>query len=133
MSDAGVSTEAGRWLKRRVQVFAGFDHQKMLGPMAEGVVVGYAAAPTICVRSDDGRQSDWQVTLPITVLAEDAEIPRGSDDWAIVAAARRVVAAMDQVDRDAAAGIPTSLSTVELAAVLEGLRQAVRQGTRPGG
>jgi hypothetical protein len=68
------------WLKRRVRVFAGFDKAREHGPMAEGVVVGYAPAPTITVRSDDGRQSDWQVTLPIDVLEEDAEIPASSWD-----------------------------------------------------
>jgi hypothetical protein len=67
------------WLKRRVRVFAGFDKAREHGPMAEGVVVGYAPAPTITVRSDDGRQSDWQITLPIDVLEEDAEIPDRPD------------------------------------------------------
>lgn len=70
-----VSTAGQRWLRRRVRVYAAFDHFKQHAPIAEGVVVGYAPHPTIVVRSEDGRQSDWQVTLPITVLEENAEIP----------------------------------------------------------
>lgn len=68
-----VSAEAERWLGRRVQVYAACDPRGNYPPVAEGVVVGYAAAPTITVRADDGTQSDWQVTLPIHVVAEQAQ------------------------------------------------------------
>jgi hypothetical protein len=74
-----VSDEARAWLKRRVRVYAACDPGRRHPPMAEGVVVGYAAAPTITVRSDDGSQSDWQVTLPIEIVAEDAEVPPSRD------------------------------------------------------
>lgn len=74
-----MSEAAREWLGRRVRVWPAFDPKGMTMPLAEGVVVGYAAAPTILVRSADGSQSDWQVTLPIDVLEERAEVPPARD------------------------------------------------------
>lgn len=55
---------------KRVRVFAGAigleDHV-----MAEGVVIGYAADPTILLQHDDGSQSHWQTSLPIKEVEVD--------------------------------------------------------------
>lgn len=70
-----MSAEGRRWLGKRVRVGAASDPSVTL---AEGVVIGYAAAPTITVR-ERGRDSSWMVTLPIDVLGEvpDDELPEG--------------------------------------------------------
>lgn len=54
-----------QWLRKRVRVFAAWDSRKQHRPMAEGEVIGYIEGPSVIVRTADGRQEAWPVSLPI--------------------------------------------------------------------
>lgn len=65
-----MSAEGRRWLGRRVRVGAASVPGVTL---AEGVVVAYSPQPTVMVRDERGRDSCWQVSLPITDLGEASQ------------------------------------------------------------
>lgn len=57
------------WLRKQVRVFAAYDRQKQHPPMTEGEVIGYIDGPSIIVRTADGKQEAWPVSLPIEVTS----------------------------------------------------------------
>lgn len=66
-----------QWLQKRVRVFAGYDWRKEHHPMIEGEVIGYIDGPSIIVRTADGSQSAWPVSLPM----EELPAPANAELW----------------------------------------------------
>lgn len=71
----GLVDQARALLGHRVRVWPAADLLKATRPVIEGKVVGIAPDPMLCIRTDDGRQQDWMVSLPHDDLGEQERTP----------------------------------------------------------